>query len=244
MNIDFDQLLNQGKLPQVLLFSGTSQESLLAYAKECAKKLLGQVHGSRIDSGNHPDLHLYIPDSSAGLHSMASIKALIEESALTPLEAPMKVFIIDEAERMLPSSSNALLKTLEEPEGDCYIWLCTTQPELILPTIRSRCRYISINSTEPAKSFEWQQSLESCFKAALGQDYHLLLQELEELEKTFQEITAHQFEELISSLLHGYHSLASSKKLSKVLNLLEECRLGFERNIKTRSLLMHFFLSI
>lgn len=245
MNAVFDQLLSQGTLPQVLLFSASSQEALLTYAKECAKKLLGAQHALRIDSGNYPDIHLYQPDSASGLHSMASMKALIQESALTPMEAPMKLFIIDEAERMLAPSSNALLKTLEEPEDDCYIWLCTTHPELILPTIRSRCRYIQVNTAQSAASFEWEQPLERCIQAACVQDYHKIFQELEDLEKPLQEVTASQFEELMNALLKGYHSIQAHKKpLSKILNLLEESRLAFERHIKVRAILLNFFISI
>lgn len=245
MNAVFDQLLSQGTLPQVLLFSASSQEALLSYAKECAKKLLGTQHALRIDSGNHPDVHLYQPDSASGLHTMTAVKALLQESALTPLEAPLKLFIIDEAERMLPSSSNALLKTLEEPEDDCYIWLCTTHPELILPTIRSRCRYIQVSAPEPAASFEWGQPLERCLQAAFAQDYQRLFQEIEELEKPLQEVTAHQFEELMNALLKSYHSTQIHKKpIGKILNLLEESRLAFDRHMKVRAILLNFFISL
>ena len=49
---------------------------------------------------------------------MDEVRALIEQVALAPFEGPRKVFIIAEADKMLPAGANALLKTLEEPPKD------------------------------------------------------------------------------------------------------------------------------
>ncbi|MBF5058662.1 hypothetical protein [Candidatus Neptunochlamydia vexilliferae] len=68
-----------------------------------------------------------------------AIRTLIEEANLPPFESERKVFIIHEADRMLPSSSNALLKTLEEPPSFVTIILISAHPEALLPTITSRC---------------------------------------------------------------------------------------------------------
>ena len=54
-------------------------------------------------------------------------------------ESP-KVVIFENADRMLPGSANALLKTLEEPPADTYFVLITTQKERIIPTLKSRMR--------------------------------------------------------------------------------------------------------
>ncbi|HCA40005.1 MAG TPA: DNA polymerase III subunit delta', partial [Phycisphaerales bacterium] len=56
----------------------------------------------------------------------------------TPSLAPAKVFIIDEAERLDLPGQNALLKTLEEPPPSTYLFLVTSRPERLLPTIWSR----------------------------------------------------------------------------------------------------------
>jgi DNA polymerase-3 subunit delta' len=53
-----------------------------------------------------------------------------------------KFFLIEEAELMNPHAQNALLKTLEEPDGRTLIVLVTDQPHALLPTIRSRCQII------------------------------------------------------------------------------------------------------
>lgn len=57
-----------------------------------------------------------------------------------PLSLRYKVYIIDEAHMLSKASFNALLKTLEEPPPHVIFVLATTEPEKILPTVRSRCQ--------------------------------------------------------------------------------------------------------
>ena len=73
---------------------------------------------------------------------LSSMREVRRESALSSFGRGRKVFIILDAEMMNDESSNALLKTLEEPAGDLMIILITTRPELLLPTIISRCQLI------------------------------------------------------------------------------------------------------
>jgi len=85
----------------------------------------------------------YGPADGMASHSMASARLLLRRAALTPVEGARKVFIVGDAERLVPQESspdaaNALLKLLEEPPLDSWIVLTTTEPERVLPTIRSR----------------------------------------------------------------------------------------------------------
>ncbi|MBF5058657.1 hypothetical protein [Candidatus Neptunochlamydia vexilliferae] len=93
----------------------------------------------KTDKKEPPDLrHLY-PEGKSRRHPIEAIRTLIEEANLLPFESEHKVFIIHEADRMLPSSSNALLKILEEPPSFVTIILISAHPEALLPTITSRC---------------------------------------------------------------------------------------------------------
>jgi DNA polymerase-3 subunit delta' len=83
------------------------------------------------------------PADGMASHSIASARLLLRRAALTPVEGRRKVFVVGEADRLVPQegssdAANALLKFLEEPPADTWVVLTTTEPERVLPTIRSR----------------------------------------------------------------------------------------------------------
>jgi len=115
----------------------------------------------KIESNNHPDL-LWIEPSyliqgksvsqkkaklegismkSPALIRLNQIKEIIEFLGKKPLESERSIVIIEDIEKMNESASNALLKTLEEPNTGLFI-LITQRPEKLLSTIRSRCQIV------------------------------------------------------------------------------------------------------
>lgn len=137
-----NRMVEQKSVPNTLLFYGPDGVGKSLFALELAQLLMGEKHSAKIASNNHPDVHFYYPEGKSGIHTIDSMRKLIEEVALPPFEAPVKVFIVEGAHQMLPYSSNALLKTLEEPPLDTYLILLTSSLESILSTISSRCRKI------------------------------------------------------------------------------------------------------
>lgn len=82
------------------------------------------------------------PDGSNGLFLYHS-RLLAHEAVRTPAMAARKVFVIGDAERMVPQLSspdgaNAFLKLLEEPPANTTLILTSSEPGALLPTIRSR----------------------------------------------------------------------------------------------------------
>jgi DNA polymerase-3 subunit delta' len=69
---------------------------------------------------------------------------LSEFFSKSPAAAPYRVAIIDTADDLNTGAANALLKTLEEPPPRGVIFLLTTSPGALLPTIRSRCRRLAV----------------------------------------------------------------------------------------------------
>lgn len=63
---------------------------------------------------------------------------------LTPAEGGWRVVIVDGAEDVNPQSANALLKVLEEPPARAVLILVCSAPGRLLPTIRSRCRHLTL----------------------------------------------------------------------------------------------------
>src|SRR5947207_4568041 len=86
---------------------------------------------------------LYEPASGLASHGIAAVRLLLRRLALTPALARRKVFVIGDADRLVPqtgaeAAANALLKALEEPPADATFILTTAAPESLLPTILSR----------------------------------------------------------------------------------------------------------
>ena len=66
-----------------------------------------------------------------------------------------KVVVLHPVERMNMASANALLKTLEEPAGNSRLVLSTSAPEMLLPTIRSRCQIVPLGLPDVAAAAQW-----------------------------------------------------------------------------------------
>jgi hypothetical protein len=125
-------------VPQVLLFHGPRGIGKGLFALRLANALLKNT----FNKTQHPDLHILHPDPDSDQYPIAALRQLIEETSLPPFEAPCKVFILHDVEKMPSTSSNTLLKTLEEPPSDTQFILLTSQPSILLPTIVSRCSKI------------------------------------------------------------------------------------------------------
>lgn len=132
--------IDEGRLGQALLFSGPEGVGKRQFAMAIARALLPDK--AKVDSGNHPDIHVYAPEGKLGLHSIDAMRRLSEEVYMAPFEGPWKFFIIDDADRLNVYSANALLKTFEEPAENTIIILITSAPDALLPTILSRCRHV------------------------------------------------------------------------------------------------------
>ena len=90
-----------------------------------------------MENGVHLDL---IEIDAASNRGIDSIRELIDKVKLSPAMGKRKVYIIDEVHMLTNEASNALLKTLEEPPEHAFFILCTTNPEKVLDTIKSRCQ--------------------------------------------------------------------------------------------------------
>jgi DNA polymerase III subunit delta' len=122
-----------------------------------------------IAAGTHPDLRLLLPEAvalQAGLLQsdagdgeaaaeadtkttrkkpsreikVEAVRNAIAWTATTPSRGRFKLLVIHPAQAMNPVSANALLKTLEEPGASVRLLLTASDPDRLLPTIRSRCQ--------------------------------------------------------------------------------------------------------
>lgn len=97
----------------------------------------------KILAGTHPDILTIQPSGS--IIKIAQIRDLCQKLLIKPVEAAVRVVIIQDAHTMNPESGNALLKVLEEPPDRTMFILITDQASDVLPTILSRCQMVGFN---------------------------------------------------------------------------------------------------
>jgi DNA polymerase III subunit delta' len=160
------QALAADRLPHGLLFAGPVGVGKATTAAALAAVFLcPKPHGDRpcgrcpsctvFAAGNHPDYHLIYRQLARIGEEGEEVKVvakdlivrvirdhLLEPAARTSSLGRGKVFVIEEADRMNAAAQNALLKTLEEPQGRTLLMLLSDQPLALLPTIRSRCQLL------------------------------------------------------------------------------------------------------
>ena len=129
----------------------TTTARLLAKALNCDAPVISSNSSSSVSfepcgkcqsclsvrNGNHLDLIEIDAASNRGIENIRDIK---ENVVLSPSMGKNKVYIIDEVHMLTLEASNALLKLLEEPPTHAYFILCTTNPEKVIETIKSRCQ--------------------------------------------------------------------------------------------------------
>jgi DNA polymerase-3 subunit delta' len=109
-------------------------------------------------AGNHPDFHPTGIEEKASFIKVDQIRDLCSRLAMRSFRGAAKVALIDPADRMNPSSHNALLKTLEEPTDDTLLLLTATRIDRLPPTVASRCQRIRIPAPPAGNAVAWLQS--------------------------------------------------------------------------------------
>jgi hypothetical protein len=181
-----EAMISSGKVPHLLLFLGEYEETLKA-AQAFAENWLHSL--SPVDP-HHAllDIHHMKVEGKIGMHSVSSIRDMLEKAFLAPFQAKGKVFIIEEADRMLPASSNAILKTIEEPPANTLFLLLTHNQEKLLPTVRSRCQVVRFRGDEKAEEAHAYPYLEKLRQAfASGINIRTIFQFCDEVHQEFEE---------------------------------------------------------
>jgi DNA polymerase III subunit delta' len=133
--------------------SGRSNAAIaFAAALQCERGTgCGECHACRTAlAGSHPDVS--ITRSETSMLYIKDMRDLVHRSALAPVEGRHQVMIVEDADRLGDASGrtgNTLLKAIEEPTPKTVWLLCAPTTEDVLPTIRSRCRNVSLATPSP-----------------------------------------------------------------------------------------------
>lgn len=172
-----ERAIERRRLSHSLLLHGDDLGTLVGVAHSIADRLLNPPDArARFAVKDHPDYlalrpkgkSRIIPIGKADSPEPGTMREFLPKLYVTPAVAAQKVAIIYEADRMNTESSNAFLKTLEEPPARTTLLLLTTRPYALLPTIRSRTLHFRFASAAAAINADgWQPWLED-YRSWLG----------------------------------------------------------------------------
>lgn len=151
------QLIRTGHIPHALLFSGMAGVGKATVARQFIKSLNcldlqqgeccdGCISCRKIDSDLHPDL-LWVANDGAYI-KIDQVRDLRKRIRFRPFEGTWRGVVIQDAQKLRDEAANALLKILEEPPKHNIFILLVLEPQMLLPTIVSRCCHVRFQPLE------------------------------------------------------------------------------------------------
>ena len=161
---EYSDLLNRyesNNLPNSILIHGLSGIGKRTFLNKLVKNIINiEFKDSNLDhhlnlfkNNTHPNIKIIEKeiDSKTGkiktnitIDQIRRLKTFLNSTSI--IQNSSKIVIIDSADYLNISSANSMLKILEEPKENTYIFLISNQISLLLPTIRSRCLKIKFNT--------------------------------------------------------------------------------------------------
>lgn len=144
---EFSQIIRENRLSHAYLFSGDfgslDMAIWLAQSRFCLTPEDGLPCGHcrscrLIAQGDFSDVKLVEPQGQ--IIKTDTIRQLTREFSQSSFEGQAQVFIIRDADKMHINAANSLLKFIEEPQSQIYIFLLTADDSRMLPTIKSRAQ--------------------------------------------------------------------------------------------------------
>ncbi len=191
-----------------LLFSNSSRELI-----KQAKKFAGLIAFNDESIDNHPDIKIVESDNLRTL-GVEDIRTVITQDNLSPIEGRYKVVIFPPLKSLTEEASNALLKTIEEPSKTSVFLILSTgnfwshsrddSNNMILSTIKSRCRTIFVDTD---KDIKFNYSNEDFIDFL---DFEIF-DEKQSFKKVLDVLTIQKKE--LSNLIHSFSLINECKKV-------------------------------
>lgn len=126
-----EKFVQDGRVPHAMLFcgpSGTGKTTLARILAKCLK--CGDLDLKEINS--------------ADFRGIEMVRDVRQSCRLAPIQGKTRVYIIDECQKLTHDAQSAFLKLLEDTPKHAYFFLCTTDPEKLIATVRGRCTPIAL----------------------------------------------------------------------------------------------------
>ena len=156
------------------------------------------------------------------------IRSMIADAYILPNEARKKVFVMEDADTMNTESQNAALKVLEEPPEFSAFILLANNPELLLPTVRSRCVTLHENIEQSIRSEEEEEKAKDFLHYAIRNNEAEIFRwctknnsmNVQEMTR-FMEVVK---EQLVTALSDQKLKLEHKKRMMHLIRLTDQCR--------------------
>ena len=125
-------LAKKNKFPHAVLLHG---------ATGCGKTTIGRIIAQALGAGDNGLTEI----DSAQFRGIDTVRDIRKNMQFTALGAAVKVYLIDEIQKMTNDAQNAFLKALEDTPSHVYFILCTTDPQKLIPAVRGRCSSFQVN---------------------------------------------------------------------------------------------------
>ena len=150
-------------------FVETLAQSILCIASDELFQSCGHcISCKTFNSKSNPDYHLIKPEKDGGIIKIGQLrgdskkdgdeKGIIKIAFETPLLCSSKIIVIDEADGMNMEAQNLILKTLEEPSKDTFIFLISSKPFSLKATLISRLNHTLVSNPSKKSIDQWVNS--------------------------------------------------------------------------------------
>lgn len=242
-NEHIKELLNKtiknSTLTHSYLFIGTEGIGKKLFAKEFAKSILCLEEEKpcnnckaciEFETSNNPDY--FEIDTQENSIKIEEIRQMQSKIAEKPIISNKKVYIINDSEKMTKEAQNCLLKTLEEPPEYITIILITSNENMILNTIKSRCTKIVFNKIEDEKlskylkeNYKFENITKSMLKAYSGSIKKALEMNekkeiYEELDKYFYNIENYKIIDVLNKIECLYKNKENIQEMLEYINTI------------------------
>lgn len=251
-----DSQLENNSLSNAYIIEGEDILYNLTYAKDFAKKVFASF-GINTNLETNPDIEIIDKE----IIDIKTVRSLIKDMVIRPVNNKIKIYIIHNAQNLRVEAANAMLKSLEELKSYSLIIFTVDNSGKIIPTIRSRCQIIALNTKNSNIDIDMDRLSEIFSKVLSGdldvyykeKDYLLSFKEdkktlIEGLIKILSDIIDNKYlgENLLTSYGYNIESLTrlNLSSIERLLEKFEGILRSFRNNINFELSVENIFLNI